>query len=132
MSEKKGSRGDSRSRGFTFVELLITLLVLAIAVTPLLQLFATAVEELGYADDLSTASELAREEIEKIKNLALTDKQIKLLGNIISPPIRLQNQTWYTVRVVDPDLTPLEVQVYVYRETLRDAPLVQMVAIVNK
>ncbi len=126
------SKQNSRSRGFTFIELLITLLILAIAVTPLLQLFATAVEALGYADDLSTASELAREEIEKVKNLALTEKQIKLLGNIISPPIRLQNQTWYTVRVVDPDLTPLEVQVYVYRETLSAAPLVQMVTIVNK
>jgi prepilin-type N-terminal cleavage/methylation domain-containing protein len=121
-----------KNRGFTFVEILVTLLVLAVAVTPLLQLYATAVEQLGFTDDLSTASELAREEIEKVKNLALTERQLKQMGNVISPPIRLQKRIWYTVRVVDPDLTPLEVQVYVYRGTLKSAPIVQLVTIVNK
>ena len=127
---KNGRRFSSG--GFTFIEILVTLLVLAVAVTPLLQLYATAVEQLGYADDLSTASDLAREEIEKVKNLALTEKQFKQMGNVISQPIRLQKRTWYTVRMVDPDMTPLEVRVYVYRETLKGSPMVQMVTIVNK
>ncbi len=119
-------------RGFTFIEVLITLFILAVAVAPLMQLYATAVEQIGYTDDVSTALDLAREEIEKVKNLALTERQIKQMGNIISPPIRLQKRTWYTVRVVDPDLTPLEVQVYVYREKLNGPPVVQLMTIVNK
>ena len=124
--------GRSPRRGFTFVEILVTLLVLAVAVTPLLQLYAAAVEQIGFAEDRSTALELAREEIEKIKNLALTEKQLKQLGNVINLPIRLQKKVWYTVRVVDPDSTPLEIQVYVYRETLKNSPVVQLVTIVNK
>ncbi|MCM8795032.1 MAG: prepilin-type N-terminal cleavage/methylation domain-containing protein [Candidatus Omnitrophica bacterium] len=120
------------SRGFTFVEILITLLVLGVAVVPLMQLYGTAVDQIAYTDDLSTASALAREEIEKVKNLALTERQIKQLGNLVSAPIRLEKRTWYTVRVVDPDETPLEVRVYVYKDKLAGPPLVQLVTLVNK
>lgn len=120
------------ARGFTFVEILITLMVLAAAVVPLLQMFATAVEQVGYTDDLRTALDLAREEVEKVKNLALTESQIKALGNVISPPIRLNQAIWYTVRVVHPTEIPLELQVFVYRDGLAGAPVVTLVTIVNK
>ena len=119
-------------RGFTFVEILITLAILSIAVLPLMRLFATAVEQSAYTDDLSTALALAREEVEKVKNLALTPEQIKQMGNVVNPPLQLQKTTWYTVRLVDPEAMPLEFQVYVYRGRLAGDPLVRLVAIVNK
>lgn len=122
----------SRRRGFTFVEILITLAILSIAVLPLMQLFATAVEQTAYTDDLTTALALAREEVEKIKNLALTPEQIKQMGNVVNPPVQLQKTVWYTVRTVDPEAMPLEFQVFVYRGKVEGAPLVRLVAIVNK
>ena len=123
---------SERRRGFTFVEILITLAVLSIAVVPLMQLFATAVEQSAYTDDLSTALSLAREEVEKMRNLALTPEQIKQMGNVVNPPLQLQKTTWYTVRVVDPEAMPLELEVYVYRGRLAGDPIVRLVAIVNK
>jgi prepilin-type N-terminal cleavage/methylation domain-containing protein len=92
----------NRCRGFTFIEILIALTLLAIVAVPLLQMFAVAVEQVTYADDLRTALDLAREEVEKVKNLALTESQLKALGNAISPPIRLNQRVWYAVRVMDP------------------------------
>lgn len=119
-------------RGFTFVEVLIALLVLGITVGPLMQLYAAALEQVTYSDDLRTALDLAREEVEKVKNLALTERQIKQLGNLVSPPIRLNRKVWYAVRVVDPEATPLEVQVFVYQGQLTERPLVSLSTILNK
>ena len=119
-------------RGFTFVEILITLVVLSVAVVPLVQLYATCVEQAGYTDDLRTALDLAREEVEKVKNLALTEQQVKDLGNIISPPIFLNQMAWFTVRVVGPTATPLELTVLVYRGDLNSPPVVSLATIINK
>ena len=124
-------RGGKNS-GFTFVEILITLVVLSIVVAPLMQLYATATEQVTYIDDLRTALDLAREEVEKIKNLALTEEQIKQLGNIISPPIWLNQGAWYTVRLVNPTASPLEIQVLVYRDQLAATPVVSLVTIISK
>ena len=118
--------------GFTFVEILITLLILSIAVTPLMQLYATAIEQVSYTDDLRTALDLAREEVEKAKNLALTEEQIKHIGTIVSPPLQLNRAVWYTVRLVNPTTSPLELQVLVYRNDLYSAPYVSLVTIINK
>ena len=121
----------SRS-GFTFVEILITLLVLAIAMAPLLQLFSAATEQVTYTDDLRTGLDLAREEVEKVKNLALSEEQIKELGNVVSPPIFLNRGVWFTVRLVNPTATPLEVQVLVYRDQLWGNLIASLVTIINK
>ena len=120
------------TRGFTFVEILITLLVLSIAVVPLLRLFATATEQVSYTDDLRTALDLAREEVEKVKNLALSEEQIKQLGNVVSPPVVLNRGVWYTVRLVNPTASPLEIQVLVYRDQLWGTLMTSLVSIINK
>jgi len=129
------SRNDGMgvaTKGFTFVEILITLSILMISVVPLMQMYQMALGQVAYMDDMRTALDLAREEVEKIKNLALTEKQIKQLGNLISPPVRLNRRVWYTVRVVDQAASPLEVQVTVYRDQPGGSPLVSLVAIINK
>jgi len=120
------------SGGFTFVEILITLLVLGITVAPMMGLYTTAIQQVTYTDDLRTALDLAREEMEKVKNLALTEGQIKQIGNLISSPIRLNRKIWYTVRVVDPEAMLLEVQVFVYQGTLKGRPLVTLATIFSK
>lgn len=118
--------------GFTFVEILLTLVILAVSSVPLMQLFSTAVEQAGTVDEIRAALDLSREEIEKIKNLALTEKQIKELGNVVSPPILLNRTVWFTARVVDPEKEPLTVTVYVFRDSLATRPIVSLVTVISK
>ena len=132
MASIHNPQSTIHNRGFTFVEILITLLILAVAVTPLMQLYATAVEQVSYTDDLRTALDLAREEVEKAKNLALTEEQIKQLGNVVSPPIRLNQSLWYTVRLINPTASPLELQVLVYQNDFTSQPYVSLVTIINR
>ena len=119
-------------RGFTFVEILLTLVILAISAVPLMQMFATAVEQAGTVDEIRTALDLGREEIEKVKNLALTEEQLKAMGNVVSPPIALNRAYWFTARVVDPEATPLKVTVFVFRGSLDSRPVVSLVTVVSK
>ncbi len=122
----------SRRNGFTFVEILLTLLILAVAAAPMMQLFATAVEQSGTVDEFRDALDLVREEVEKVKNLALTEDQIKSLGNVVSPPIFLNRTVWFLVRIIDPDVSPLKVTVFAFRDSLATRPVVSVVTIVSK
>lgn len=119
-------------RGFTFIEILLTLVIISISAVPLMLMFSTAVEQTGSVDEIRTALDLGREEVEKIKNLALTEEQIKGLGNVVSPPILLNRTVWFTARVVDPDASPLKVTVFVFRDSLITKPIVVLVTIVSK
>jgi len=134
MSAVKWSPNTTRSQeaGFTFVEVLLTLLILAITTVPLLRLYATAVEQAGVVGEFRVALDLAREEVEKVKNLALTEDQIKAIGNVVSPPIVLNRTLWYTVRVVDAEATPLRLSVYVFRDQLAGRPVVSLVTVLSK
>ena len=88
--------------------------------------------QIAYIDDMRIALDLAREEVEKVRNLALTDEQIKNMRNVASPPIYMNNKIWRTLRVVNQTDSPLEFYVYVYRgDTLGD-PLIFVATIVNK
>lgn len=122
----------TRGRGFTFVEILLTLVLISIAAMPMMKLYATAVEQTGTVDEIRTALDLAREEVEKVKNLALTEEQIKALGNVVGPPVFLNKTIWYTVRVVDPEAAPLQVTVFVFRDSLATRSVVSLVTIISK
>ena len=127
--------GDPRRKGqegFTFIELLLTLVIIAAAAVPLMQLYATVVEQVGAVDELRTALDLGREEIEKVKNLALTEDQIKAIGNVVSPPIVLNKTIWITARVVDQETKPLKVTVFVFRDSLATRPVLSFVTVVSK
>lgn len=118
--------------GFTFVEILLTLLILSITVVPMMQLFSTAMEQLGTVDDIRTALDLGREEVEKVKNLALTEEQIKQMGMAVSPPIMLNKTIWFAARVVDPTATPLQLTVFVFRDSLDSRPILVLVTAISK
>lgn len=126
------SRRVNSTAAFTFIEILLTLVILSACAVPLMRMFSTAVEQVGTVDEIRTAMDLGREEIEKIKNLALTEEQLKELGNVISSPIVLNRTVWFTARVVDPDATPLKVTVFVFRDSLTTRPVVSFVTIVSK
>ncbi len=106
---------NNRRKGVSFIEILLTLLILSICVIPLMRMFTAAMSETTYIDDYLTAIDLAREEAEKLKNLALSKDQIENLGNVVSPPIYLNRKVWRTARVIDPDKDPLEAYIYVFQ-----------------
>jgi len=68
------SKGTPRvkSRGFTFMEVLMVLIFIAAVLVPLLQVFSAGVLVSGEAKDSNTAIILAQRKIEELRNSAYT------------------------------------------------------------
>lgn len=114
-------RSAKRKGGFTYIEMVITVVVITICFTPLLRMFSSSITEVAYAGDKLTALNLAREEIEKVKNLNFTEEQLFVLGSIVTPPkneppVRRNRAEWRIERVLKDGSDPLEVRVIVWRE----------------
>ena len=110
-----------RNKGFTFIELLITLTVLAISFLPLMRMYSAALEQLTYVDDLTAAKFLAQEGMEKLKNINLTMAQIKSIGSVWEPPlgsapVTLNGKRWRALRKVVQSSDPLEVHIQVFKD----------------
>jgi len=85
--------------GFTFIELLITLAIIAICFLPLMRMFSVSLEQACVSNDLTTARYLAQEGMEKVKNSNFTEAQLKDLGDVWEPvlnkpPFITQNYPW--------------------------------------
>ena len=128
------------NRGFTFIELLITLTVLSICFLPLMNMFSVLLVQTNYSSDITTARYLAQEGMEKIKNLNLTVLQLKDLGNIWDPsfkkhPIVIDGQGWRILRELDPQSDPLQIHIKVFKEKdlldkeRKAAPMVELVTL---
>lgn len=107
--------------GFTFVELLITLSLLAILFIPMMQSFSSAMEATNASRDLITAVSLARWEMERVRNLGVSTERLKRSGNTMwppaeEPPLELNGRAWRISRVVTVESEPLEVAVEVRRD----------------
>ena len=66
------------NRGISFIEIMIALIVISVCVIPLMRMYTTAMNETAFIDDYLTAIDLGREEAEKLKNLALSGRQLSL------------------------------------------------------
>ncbi len=122
----------ARKNGISFVEVLIALVVLAVCIIPLMRMYTAAMSNSDYIDDLLTSVDLAREEAEKVKNLALSKEQIKKLGNVLSPPIYLNKKVWRTARAINPDKDPLEIYIYVFQGDDLKHPFISLATVVDK
>lgn len=131
-----------KSRGLTFIELLITLVVIAIAFLPLMRMFSSGIEQALLATDLTTARYLAREGMEKLKNLGFTEAQISELGDIwephlSKPPLELNGKKWRTLRKIMKKTDPLEVKITVYQVTDQPAnrptgqPIIELATLIE-
>lgn len=110
----------SNNRGFTFIELLITLAVIAIAFMPLMRMFTVSLEQVREVSDIATARYLAQEGMEKTKNLGFTQRQFEALGNVWEPelnssPLLLNGRSWRIERKVSRGTDPLQIRVLVYQ-----------------
>ena len=79
--------------------------------------------------NLATGMELARREMEKIKNLALTESQVEAIGDIKYPPLSMNDAVWFVERDIEPDTDPLKIWVKVYLEGEFDKPLCELVTL---
>ena len=108
------------ARGFTFIELLITLAVIAICFLPLMQMFSVSLEQVYVTNDLTTARYLVQEGMEKVKNLGFTEAQLEAIGDIWEPaldkpPLELNDRYWRTLRKIVKGTDPLEIRIQVYQ-----------------
>src|SRR3990167_5154456 len=81
-------RGSARNdSGFTFIEILMTLTVIALLFVPVMQLFSNSLYATGENLDRITAMNLAQSEMERTINLNMTKSEIKKTGTQIFPPL---------------------------------------------
>ena len=124
------------NKGFTFIEILMTLTVIALLFVPVMQLFSNSLFSTNVNLDLITATNLAQSEMEHTLNLNLTKEQLKKIGTLILPPedqkpIELNRALWRVKREIVENSDPLEVRVSVYRDGAPETQLVTLTTLVE-
>jgi len=56
-------------QGFTFIEVIVSLLIMVVALVPMMDLFAAGRENYGRAGETTTAINLAQEKLEELKDM---------------------------------------------------------------
>ena len=110
-----------RLRGFTFIEILVTLAVFGILFVPVMQLFSQGLDATVHSKALLTAVNLARWEAERTRNLGSDARLLKKEGDVTwpqaeEPAFPLNGTLWRIHRTLKLDSDPLEVTIEVNRE----------------
>ncbi len=126
----------SSELGFTFIEILITLTVIAVLFVPVMQLFSSSLYSTSENLDRITAMNLAQSEMERTINLNMTKEQIKRIGTQIFPPLGeppyfLNKSHWRVQREVVEDTDPLEVRVKVFRDGQPEKSMITLVTLIE-
>src|SRR5262245_11150708 len=126
----------SDQKGFTFIEILMTLTVIALLFVPVMQLFSNSLYSTGENLDRITAMNLAQSEMERTINLNMSKEQLKKVGNQIFPPMEekpyaINRGLWRVQREVIEDSDPLEVRVKVFKEGQPDRVMITLVTLVE-
>ena len=123
----------SRS-GFTFIEILITLTVIALLFVPVMQLFSNSLYSTGENLDRITAMNLAQSEMERTINLNMTKEQLKKDGTKIfppqeEPPYAVNKGFWRVHREIIEDSDPLEVHIRVFKDGQPERSFITLVTL---
>jgi prepilin-type N-terminal cleavage/methylation domain-containing protein len=115
--------------GFTFIELLMAVTLIGISFFPIMELFTTAMSEFQATSEHSTALSLAREGMERLRNLDLPVERIAAQGSSVfppenEPPLSLNHREWRVKTIVHPETSPLRVDIEVVQEGGQGKPLV--------
>ncbi|MFH1855996.1 MAG: prepilin-type N-terminal cleavage/methylation domain-containing protein [Candidatus Omnitrophota bacterium] len=128
---------NQRNRvGFTFIELLIALAVLAILFVPVMQLFSQSLYFSSYSQEVMTAVNLAKWDMERMKNLNFTKEQLReadgsMYPDVEEPPLEMNGLKWRIEREIVKGSDPVEVRVSVYRSQTMDNPLISLVTLIE-
>jgi prepilin-type N-terminal cleavage/methylation domain-containing protein len=122
--------------GFTFIEILITLTVIALLFVPVMQLFSNSLYSTGENLDRITAMNLAQSEMEKTINLNMTKAQLlkdgtKVFPPLDGPPYAINKGFWRVQREVVEASDPVEVRVKVFKDGFPDKVLVTLTTLVE-
>ncbi len=115
-----GTTSAGSRDGFTLVEILMALLLLGLAMTPLLRMYSESMSTLLAADDLSVALSLAEREMERVRAEGPDEAALRRHGDAWipeagRPPEQTGGRSWRIRRRVVPERDPLEVHVEVFR-----------------
>jgi len=128
MQERRGA--------FTYIELLIALAVMAILLVPVMQLFSHTLTAVSFSQGFIIATNLAKWQMERVKNLNFTTAQFQELGTTIHPsleeePLEMGDLKWRIETEFVPGSSPLEVRIKVYYAIAMDKPVVTLVTLVE-
>lgn len=123
-------------RGFTFIEILITISVVAVLFVPVMQLFSHSLYATDENLELIAATNLAKSEMERTINLNMTKEQLKQLGSMTLPPrdqkpYEVNGTFWRVRREIVEGTDPLEVRVHVFKEDEPDKSVVSLVTLIE-
>ena len=123
-------------KGFTFIEILIALVVIAVLFIPMIQLFSSAIYSVTVSGEGISAVNLARWEMERVRNLNVTKSGLKKIGDLWTPtldepPLEINQAKWRILRHVDSDTDPLEVRVEIYRSDNLKKPIVSVATLIE-
>ena len=121
---------------FTYIEILITLAIIAILFVPMMRLFSYGLYSVTVSGDLITATNLARWEMEQLKNLSWTKNQFRTLGDQWNPkkeapPMELNGSKWRVWTHFEPDSDPLQVTINVYLADNMQKPVAAVVTLIE-
>lgn len=122
--------------GFTYIELLITLIIIAICILPVMRMFSVLVEQVYASDQITTGMYLAKEGMEELKNLGFTEAQLSALGDayeppLSEPPLDLNNNKWRTLRHIVKGTAPLEIHILVFNAQDLKTPVTELVTLIE-
>lgn len=129
--------GHARNeKGFTFVEILMTLTVIAVLFVPVMQLFSHSIYATTDSLDLITATNLAKSEMERTLNMNKTKAQLREMGDQLfpleaEPPMEVNHTQWRVYREFIQGSDPLEVRVHVYRDKEPKKDVVMLVTLIE-
>ncbi|MFH0925164.1 MAG: prepilin-type N-terminal cleavage/methylation domain-containing protein [bacterium] len=109
------------SVGFTFIELLVALMLVSVCFIPLMRMFTTSTEQVISLDELVTARCLGQEAMERLKNLQIKPDKLEEMGDIYyppldTPPLSINGRDWRVVYKTLKGSSPIKVTVEVYKE----------------
>ena len=127
---------NDRCQGFTYIEMLVVVSLLALCFVPLLQMFAQSMDEVSQYSDLGTALQLGREGMESVKNLRFTQEQIETQGTVWSPPEKdppydINGKQWRVERTVVSNTDPLEVHIEVFRQQNLSRSVIELTTLIE-
>lgn len=126
----------SARRGFTYIEMLVVVALIALCFVPLLQMFTESVNEVRQYSTIGTALQLGREAMEAVKNLRLTETQIEAQGTVWSPdpkapPLIVNGEEWKVKRSVVAHTDPLEIHVEIFLGADLKRPVLEFVTLIE-